>query len=97
MLGLLALALAIVVSVGDDDQAAPQAPQFGIVNAAASECFGERVGFVQSGVFLNLHRVTGTSAELGDLIGAVRLDGAGGTGAHDPPQRRRSRGVHQFA
>lgn len=76
-----AAALLFAISHGERTSPAPQAPAFGAVSDPAAACLGERVGTVQSGVFLNLHQVGSSSAHLGELIASTRLDGGAGTGS----------------
>lgn len=72
----LAVGLVVFLPAGTRIHPAPQAPSVGEVTAG-SECLGERVAFVQSGVFLDLH-IPGSQGfidrDLGAVIATGRID-----------------------
>ncbi len=75
ILVVIGIGMAVVLPAGDDLKAAPQAPKLADVSGSAVTCLGERVAFVQSGVFLDVHeydsRVVGG---LGPQLAEGRVD-----------------------
>ncbi len=72
ILVVLGVGLVLVLPAGGDLSAAPQAPSRGEVSAGAEQCLGERVAFVQSGVFLEIHEV---DDRIDTGIGPLLVDG----------------------
>ena len=52
---ILGLGLLLILPVGNQITPAPQAGPVGDVAGGGEQCLGERVGFVQSGVFIDIH------------------------------------------
>ena len=52
---ILGLGLLLILPVGNQITPAPQASPVGDVAGGGEQCLGERVGFVQSGVFIDIH------------------------------------------
>lgn len=78
MFGVAGIALAVVLAAGGKLTPATMVAPLQNVPSNASSCVGERVGVVQSGVFVDLH-VPGPpgedtrAGELGDRLGRARL------------------------
>ena len=74
ILAVGAVALIVVLPIGNDITEAPQGPAYGEVEGAGTACLGPRVALVQSGVFAHLY-VPGRGGRSDEGLGPGIADG----------------------